>query len=262
MKSKRKKTTSKLPSASVIRNPAGINRFKNNISKAKQLGSPQETIQFHVGSKDIGKRLVSKLRFSSSPSKLSSQHASELLKISKAVALKAIGCLHPNPEKVFDFMCQKEIENVQDGKQLLAVTPEIKSIIWAFKSAKTSTQKKKMLSLLALEYPLTWLRNNTGCNISRQMYWEARFYAKAYGPGGEVPELKFTALTFTEAQLKEVVQFVVGCENTSNLAWGEQFYTTSEGKQYTIPNFQRKSDPEQLWKDLKSCKNRKIARDL
>ena len=39
---------------------------------------------------------------------------------------------------------------------------------------------------------------------------------------------------------KEVVRFLVGsaAENAGGLAWSVNDYTTSEGKQYTIPNCQ------------------------
>jgi hypothetical protein len=39
---------------------------------------------------------------------------------------------------------------------------------------------------------------------------------------------------------KEVVRFLVSsaAENAGGLAWSENDYTTSEGKQYTIPNCQ------------------------
>ena len=75
-----------------------------------------------------------------------------------------------------------------------------------------------------------------GCNISHHIFHRARLHAKANGPGVEMPEMKFKALSFTETQLREVVQFIVSPENTSSLAWGEKEYATAEGQQIHNPN--------------------------
>ena len=61
--------------------------------------------------------------------------------------------------------------------------------------------------------------------------------------------MKPISMCFTENQLKSVAEFVVSAERSNGLAWAEKNYTTSAGTRYTTPIFQRKCDPEQMWKD-------------
>ena len=127
----------------------------------------------------------------------------------------------------------------------------------AFNKARSSLEKKRVISIFAPQHSLKTLKYKTGCDITRNLYWEARLYAKCYGPGADPPEVKPINLCFTEDELKSVVEFVLSAERSNGLAWGEKHYTTSEGTRYTIPNFQRKCDPEQLWKDYEQLQKAK-----
>ena len=70
------------------------------------------------------------------------------------------------------------------------------------------------------------------------MFKEARMYARAYGPGADPQDIRVKTLAFTEADLKKVVKFILSSENSSGLAWREKYFTTTEGQQYTLPEFQ------------------------
>ena len=69
-------------------------------------------------------------------------------------------------------------------------------------------------------------------NTSRYMFREARPYRRRYGPGADPPKIKVKTLAFTEDELQKVVQFLLSPENSTGLAWGEKFFTTTEWKQY------------------------------
>ena len=98
-----------------MRNPSGNNQYSKKKLKTKfdsheikptpvdEIFSPKHQIHFAIGSAELeSKRLSKKLRFIRSPSKLSTKRRSELFKVSKLLAIKALGCVMSKPEKVHD----------------------------------------------------------------------------------------------------------------------------------------------------------------
>ena len=139
-------------------------------------------------------------------------------------------------------------------------SPEIKCFRLAFEKASSAMEKKRILSILAVERSYKSVCKALGLNISRYLFTEARIYGRAYGPGADTPNIKIKTLAFTETELQNVVQFVLSSENSTGIAWGEKFFTTTEGQQYTLPNFQRKFDPEELWKKFEKQQEQESQR--
>ena len=96
--------------------------------------------------------MATKLRFVKSPSKLSSKRKAELLKVGRIAAIKALGTLSSNPEKLFAALCDEEISERMNVKTVLNYSPEIKSLRLAFVKATSALQKKRVLSIVALEH--------------------------------------------------------------------------------------------------------------
>ena len=68
--------------------------------------------------------------------------------------------------------------------------------------------------------------------------------------------MPFKFLAFTADELEQALKFVLDRNRCSGLAWGSCFYTTSEGERINVPNFQRHSSPESLWKSYEElCKS-------
>ena len=59
-----------------------------------------------------------------------------------------------------------------------------------------------------------------GISVSWYLYTESRFLAKHIGPGGDLPDLPYRTLTFSEKELTEVVSFICAKKNISGLVWG------------------------------------------
>ena len=81
-------------------NPKRYNQYsKKEFQHSKYNFSSPEVFQFSLGKSDLNsKRLSKKLKFATSPSKLSTKRHSELLK-SKSMAIKALCCLVPFQSK-------------------------------------------------------------------------------------------------------------------------------------------------------------------
>ena len=101
--------------------------------------------KFNFGSIRILVKVDFKMRLTLSLAKLTAKRAAELSKVSKTVAVKAIGCSHPKPEQVSTLMIDKETQRQQDVENLFG-SPERENIVSVFRNAKSSIQKKKMLS--------------------------------------------------------------------------------------------------------------------
>lgn len=137
-------------------------------------------VAFTVGFKDFSKCFKRCLLFTTSPSKLKVRTCRKLSTVAKVVAIKALQTLHPQPEKVFQLLCDKWKSDKGARQQISSGNSELTRIICAFKNAKTDNTKKKLLSLVSPNHSLMSLRNLTGCSISRYLYSESRFWAK-YG---------------------------------------------------------------------------------
>jgi len=132
-------------------NPEGFNQHFSKEPKSEPAGSsksplsPVQQFQFHVGSSDLkSRRLLSRMSFQTSPSKLSLKRKSELMKISRAMALKAIGLVHPHPDKVFGLLCNQEKRSFGNLTDLGSLdSPELKSVIWSYQNSKTGMQNKE-----------------------------------------------------------------------------------------------------------------------
>ena len=181
----------------------------------------------------------------------------DALKVSKVLALKALACITPHAEKIFSILCEKEVGDEMNERFFFKERPELLSLKYSYQQAENSMQKRKVLSIFALQHSLKAMRKATGIHIPKELYTEARLHAKCFGPGSDPPAVQPKTLCFTEKQLKTVVEFVLNPEQSSGLAWGEKLFTTTEGKKHTIPNFQRKADPEQLWKKFEKVQKQK-----
>ena len=145
-----------------VRNPSGNNQYSNKKFKTKfdsheikptpveEIFSPKHQIHFAIGSAELeSKRLSKKLRFIRSPSKLSTKRSSELFKVSKLLAIKALGCVMSKPEKVFDLLCEKEVDDRLNEGKLFKQTPELTCFKMAFNKARSSLEKKRVLYFCA-----------------------------------------------------------------------------------------------------------------
>jgi hypothetical protein len=255
------------------RNPTGINQFTKKENQNGDMNSaPQtpstSTFKFTIGSNDLGRRLAKRMRFVKSPSKITcKKRKKELLKVSKIAAIKALGCVSAKPEKVFSLLCEHEVPAEQNQDSVTKCPAELKGVRIALQQSLSGFEKKRILSIVAREYSYKSLLKHLGQKISRAIFTEARLYARAYGPGADPPDLKLKTIAFTEADVKRVSQFVLSSENCTGLAWGEKNFTTTEGQQYSLPNFQRKHDAEQIWKKFETLQRtdttgaRKIKRN-
>ena len=134
--------------------------------------------------------------------------------------MKALSCISSNPESVFSVLCDSEVRSCLKPDRSSLYSTEMQSIRVAFQKASTSSQRKIIFSLIALQYTYKNLCQASGLKISRRMCHEARLYAKAFGPGADAPKMNRKTIVFSEAQLKEVSEFVLRSDNTSNRAWG------------------------------------------
>lgn len=80
----------------------------------------------------------------------------------------------------------------------------MKGLLYALKQSKNH-QRTGLLSLLAHECQKKDLQKALGASISGHICIEARFCAKKYGPGAESPNIPYKTLTFTEAELDELL---------------------------------------------------------
>jgi len=196
------------------------------------------------------------MNFPGSPSKYKKSHSRfyDLKRISKAIAVKALAHVSPKPEKVLQILSKNE----QSLRGAVPDNPTIKSLIQAYKQAEDNVQKKRILSLLCLEYSKKAIQKAMGVSVSWYLHTESRFLAKYIGPGGDLPALPYRTLTFSDNELTEVLAFICAKKNISGLAWGSHEFLTSEGERLTIPNFQRHCDPETIWKQYEAHKNLKM----
>jgi hypothetical protein len=163
----------------------------------------------------------------------------------KLLRLKLSTVFLHNPKKVFALLSNSEVREKVNCNMGITF-PE-----WSeLKNIKLSYQKVSpiILSVIALDHTRKSLRKSNGAPISCHIFKETRMYGLCYGSGADVPQMKMKTLCFTENDLKKIVQFILSSDSTSGLAWGEKSYTAFEGKQYAIPNVQRKYD-SQLWKN-------------
>jgi hypothetical protein len=173
---KTKRRRGELKAASVVRNVHGKNQWtsKKLKSSASENESPINIIAFSVGKNDLGsKRLAKKIVFEKSPSKLSEKRKVELVKVSKATALKALSCISSNSESVFSLMCDAELSKSTKKDAPIHYSSEINSMRLALTKATSSFQKKRILSIIALGYSYRNIRKLLGLEISRYMYTEA-----------------------------------------------------------------------------------------
>ena len=116
-----------------------------------------------------------------------------------------------SPRKCFKFSQKNE----QSLRGAVPDNPTIKSLIQAFKQAEDNVQ-----SLLCLDYSKKAIEKVMGISVSWYLYTESRFLAKHIGPGGDLPDLPYRTLTFSEKELTEVFSFICAKKNISGLAWG------------------------------------------
>ena len=62
------------------------------------------------------------------------------------------------------------------------------------------------------------------------MFMEAKFFAKQYGAGGDIPNIPYKTLHFNEDERGEVLRFLLIAENCTTVAWGPHSFTTNEGE--------------------------------
>jgi hypothetical protein len=183
-------------------NRFGINQFstqssrKQKINNAAVHNSPDKKICLFLGSV-LSKSDRRRIQFPSSPSKYidSKTRLRDLKRISKALAIKALSIVNPKPEKVFSIISDPRAQTSLI-RSAIPDSPTIKSLTWACKQASTRLQKKRILSLLCLDYSKKAIEKAMGIFISWWLFTESRFIAKFVGPGGDLPDLPYRTLTF------------------------------------------------------------------
>ena len=175
----------------------------NVVSKVPKKKSPNAKVSFSLHSV-LSKTDRKRMNFPGSPSKCKKSHSRfyDLKRISKEIAVKVLSYVSPKPEKVL-------------LRGAVPDNPTIKSLIQAFKQAEDNVQ-----SLLCLDYSKKAIEKVMGISVSWYLYTESRFLAKHIGPGGDLPDLPYRTLTFSEKELTEVVSFICAKKKISGLAWG------------------------------------------
>ena len=114
-------------------------------------------------------------------------------------------------------MLQILSKNEQSLRGAVPDNPTIKSLIQAYKQAEDNVQKKRILSLLCLDYSKKAIEKAMGISVSWYLYTESRFVAKYIGPGVDLPDLPYRTLTFSENELTEVLSFI--CAKKISVVW-------------------------------------------
>ena len=236
-----------------VNNPSGHNQWskldnKENIDPikcGKKRNACTEIFNQATIGANLSERYCKKLRFSRKISECGKSRQEDFKHIANVVVKDVLGQLTSDPAEAFQYLNEANTKKMKTEK-LIDDSTIVRNIKSAYQNAPNFLERRKLLSLYVGQYTLRDLKYKVGLNISRHAYAEARFHAKAWGPGGAIPEFPYGTAP-TKEELLDVVLFCLNPSNATGLAFGERSYINSLGERVTVPNFQRTVDPEKLY---------------